>query len=271
MFGTTWDHNVLRKYVVLFGTLFNNISIYRKNTIGATQQTIKIPLSCGPKDQFLARVDGDPDFERKVGIVLPRMAFEMKSFEYDPTRKLNTLNKRFKQVNDTTLNYSYQPVPYNILFDLYIMVKNAEDGTKIVEQILPYFTPEWTPTVQLLPDIDATFYVPLVINNVTTEDLYEGSFETRRAIVWTISFTMKGYIFGPVKTSSIIKFATTNIKVATGENIVSNTYANSVVFTAKPGLTANGQPTTDANSSISYSLINPDDDYGFINEFTENY
>jgi hypothetical protein len=269
MFGTTWDHNILKKYVILFGTLFNNISIYRKNTAGSTIQTIKIPLSYGPKDKFLARADGDPNFDRQIATVLPRMSFEMLSFNYDADRKLNTLNKRYKQ-SGNDLKYSYQPVPYNITFNLYVMVKNAEDGTKIIEQILPYFRPEWTTTVELLSDIDGVYDIPLIINSINSEDLYEGSFTTRRAIVWTLSFTMKGYIFGPVKNSTIIRFVEATTKIATGDDIVSNTYANSVIISLKPGLTANGVATSNAATSISYLSINADDDYGFITAFTEN-
>lgn len=269
MFSTTWQHDVLRKYVVLFGTMFNNISVNRHASNGSIAQTLKVPLSYGPKNKFLARATGDPNFERQVGMVLPRMAFEMKTFEYDSTRKLNTLNKRYKRVG-SDVKYTYQPVPYNIVFDLYVMVKNAEDGTRIIEQILPYFTPEWTPTVELLPEVDGVYDVPVILNSVSNEDIYEGSFEQRRMLIWTLSFTMKGYVFGPVKNSGLIKFATTNVRVSNTEVITEST-ANTVVFTANPGLTANGNPTTDAAESISYTLINPDDDYGFINTITENY
>jgi hypothetical protein len=150
------------------------------------------------------------------------------------------------------------------------MVKNAEDGTKIIEQILPYFRPEWTTTVELLSDIDGVYDIPLIINSINSEDLYEGSFTTRRAIVWTLSFTMKGYIFGPVKNSTIIRFVEATTKIATGDDIVSNTYANSVIISLKPGLTANGVATSNAATSISYLSINADDDYGFITAFTEN-
>jgi len=269
MFGTTWQHDVLRKYVVLFGTMFNNISVNRLDSNGDVTQTLKVPLSYGPKNKFLARATGDPNFERQVGMVLPRMAFEMKTFEYDASRKLNTLNKRYKQVGDD-IKYTYQPVPYNIVFDLYIMVKNAGDGTRIVEQILPYFTPEWTPSVELLPDVGGVYDVPVVLNSVSNEDLYEGSFEQRRMLIWTLTFTMKGYVFGPVKTSGLIKFATTNMRISNAESIIDPDAANTVVFTAQPGLTANGTPTSNSAESVSYTLINSDDDYGFINIMTEN-
>jgi hypothetical protein len=272
MFGKTWSHNILRKYVVLFGTMFNNIYITRQNTDGENIQTMKVPLSYGPKEKFLARLDADPNLSRKVGIVLPRMAFEMVNFEYDASRKLNTLNKVYKQsADDNSVNYMYQPVPYNISFNLYVMVKNAEDGTKIVEQILPYFTPMWTPTVELVPGINGTFDVPIVMNSVNMEDTYEGNFEIRRSIIWTLNFTLKGYIFGPVKTAKLIKQTDIDIRVSNESTLTANTsLANTVVISVRPGLLANGNPTSNASLSISSDEISASDDYGFITEFTEN-
>ena len=135
MFSKTWNHNTLRKYVILFGTLFNNIWITRDNSTGASIQTLKVPLSYGPQEKFLARLDGNPSLANKVGVVLPRISFEMTSFTYDSERKLNTLNRIYKQpTNNSTdghMAYQYMPVPYNITFQMSIMVKNAEDGTRI--------------------------------------------------------------------------------------------------------------------------------------------
>ena len=273
MFGKTWSHNVLRKYVVLFGTLFNNLYVTRQNSTGETIQTLKVPLSYGPKEKFLARLGGDPELNRKVGIVLPRMSFEMTSFEYDSSRKLNTLNKRYKQsaTDADEVSYMYQPVPYNIGFTLYIMVKNAEDGTKIVEQILPYFTPEWTPTVELIPSIGATYDLPIILNSVNTEDSYEGNFETRRSIIWTLNFTMKGYVFGPIKKATLIKAAEIDVRNTDASPLIANTsLANTALIEVTPGLLANGSPTSNAALSVPSSQIDATDNYGFITEFTEN-
>lgn len=268
MFGTTWQHDVLRKYVVLFGTLFNNISVNRHDSADAISQTLQVPLSYGPKNKFIAVATGDPDSERPIAIVLPRMAFEMKSFEYDASRKLNTLNKRYKQVA-ANAKYIYQPVPYNIMFELYVMVKNAQDGTRIIEQILPYFTPAWTPSVELIPDLDAIYDIPIILNNVSNEDLYESSFNQRRMLIWTLSFTMKGYVFGPINTSNLIKFAQSNIRVSNTE-IITDSTANTLIYTSKPGLLSNGSPTTNNSLTIAYTSINSDDDYGFVEIITEN-
>ena len=275
MFGRTWHHDTLRKYVILFGTIFNDIWITRDNANGESIQTLKVPLSYGPKEKFLARLEGNPSLSNKVGVVLPRISFEMTSFQYDSERKLNTLNRLYRQPTnngtDDRIAYQYMPVPYNITFQMSIMVKNAEDGTRIIEQILPYFTPDWTPTVNLVPEIGATFDIPIILNDVNVTDTYEGSFEERRAIIWDLTFTLKGYLFGPTKKSGLIKHAQANMRLTDSPTTANaSTTANTVVVTARPGLTANGQPTSDPVLTIDYLDIKATDNYGFINEFEEN-
>jgi len=259
---TTFSHNVLRKYVIIFGTLFNDIYVTREDSgVGGHTDTIKIPLSYGPKEKFLSRLEGDPTLTNQVAMVLPRMSFEMTAFQYDAERKRNTLNKIYVQDADpATFSYQYSPVPYNINFRLSIMTKNVIDGTKIVEQILPYFTPAWTPTVQLIPEMGAsgTFDVPIILTSVSHEDTYEGDFIQRRALIWTLEFTMKAYVFGPVKKSGLIKFASVNLPDQ-GINI-----------TTTPGLTVDGMPTSNSSLSIPYISINATDNYGFIHDITEN-
>lgn len=208
MFGKTFQHDTIRKYVIIFGTLFNNLYLTRKDNAGAKVDTIKVPLSYAPKDKMLARVAGDPSIDRKVAIVLPRMAFEMVDMEYDPSRKLSKV-ATFK--NCETGSTVYSPVPYNFNFNLYVAVKNSEDGTKIVEQILPYFTPEWSISANMIPELGKSVDIPIILNNVSKEDSYEGSYLERRAIIWTLSFTIKGFIFGPVTDRERIQTAITNI------------------------------------------------------------
>ena len=275
MFGRTWHHDTLRKYVILFGTIFNDIWITRDDSTGESIQTIKVPLSYGPKEKYLARLDGNPTLSNKVGIVLPRISFEMTSFQYDSERKLNTLNRLYKQPtnngSDDRIAYQYAPVPYNITFQMSIMVKNAEDGTRIVEQILPYFTPDWTATVNLVPEIGATFDIPIILNDINVTDTYEGSFEERRAIIWDLTFTLKGYVFGPTKKAGLIKFAEANMRLTDSPTTANaSTTSNTVTVTSRPGLTANGQPTSNASLSIDYLEIKATDNYGFINDFEEN-
>lgn len=275
MFGSTFHHNTLRKYVILFGTIFNNIYVTRQNAAGDTVQTLKVPLSYGPKEKYLARLEGNPTLNNSIAITVPRIAFEMTSFQYDPDRKLNTLNRKIKGNKS-----QYQPVPYNISFQMSILVKNAEDGTKIVEQILPYFTPEWTASVHLVPDMeDDPWDIPIILNDISTEDTYEGNFETRRAIIWTLNFTLKGYIFAPSKTigsgtgtdGGIIKYIDVNMRpTANVETANTTNTADAESVIVRPGLTDQGTPSTDPQNSIPWEQINADDNYGFIHEFESN-
>lgn len=208
IFGHTFHHESIRKYVAAFGTLFNDIHINR-TTATAKVDTLKVPLSYMGKDKMLARALGDPNTDRKVAVQLPRMAFEMTNLTYDGSRKLPKVNLTGRSA--TTGKHSYTPVPYNLTFDLYIMVKNSEDGTKIVEQILPFFTPEFNITANIVPGMDSKMSIPIVLNSVNKQDDYEGDFKERRAIIWTLSFTLKGYIFGPVIDRAKINTAITQI------------------------------------------------------------
>lgn len=278
MFGQTWSHNTIRKYIILFGTLFDNMYINRENSAGATVQTLKIPLSYGPKDKYLARIDMDVGrnssaLNQPIATVLPRMAFEMVTMSYAPDRKMNTINKIHKVTTDNDqMQYQYAPVPYDFTFQLYIMVKNAEDGTKIIEQILPYFTPEWTATVNLMSDINGKYDIPIIFNDISTEDTYEGEFTQRRALIHTLTFTVKGYLFGPTRKGEIVKDIDVNIRMpAEGQEIVANTLNTpAVTINILPGLTANGQPTSNASLSVSPGNIKETDNYGFLIDFTEN-
>lgn len=273
MLGHTFYHNTIRKYVILFGTLFNDIHINRVDTDRSVTRTIKVPISYGPKEKMLARLDADPNLNRPA-IVLPRMSFELTDLNYGPTRKLNTIGKIVAaNPNDAnSAKYQYTPVPYDFNFILSIAVKNADDGTRILEQILPFFTPNWSSTVDLIPELGIKLDVPIVLNAVSSEDTYEGNFEERRSIVWTLSFTMKGYIFGPTRPTGsgaapIIKLANVNFYDTSTYTNIDDAVGNldvveSIVIT--PGLLANGSPTTNAAASVSSDLINADDNYGYI-------
>ena len=275
MFGRTWNHDSLRKYIIVFGTVFNDIYINRLSATGEVLQTLKVPLTYGPKDKILSRLEQSPRLDNQVGIILPRISFEMTTMEYDPTRKLNTLNKLTKQSatagTDDEVKYQYQPVPYDMQFEMNILVKNAEDGTRIVEQIVPYFTPAFTVSVNVVPEVDGPRDIPIVLNSISSQDQYEGNFEQRRALIWTLNFTLKGWLYGPSKKSKLIKHAETVFRfpedVATGNT---NSTSNTIVVTSRPGLTANGQPTTNTALSISYEDIISTDNYSIINTTTEN-
>jgi hypothetical protein len=274
MLGHTFYHNTIRRYVILFGTLFNDIHINRVDTGGSVTQTIKVPISYGPKEKMLARLDADPNLNRPA-IVLPRMSFELTDLNYGPTRKLNTIGKIVAaNPNDTnSAKYQFTPVPYDLNFILSIAVKNADDGTRILEQILPFFTPNWNSTVDLIPELGIKLDIPIVLNAVSSEDTYEGNFEERRSIVWTLSFTMKGYIFGPTRPANgsgsgqLIKLANVNFYDTSTYTNINDAVGNLDVvenITITPEMLANGSPTSNASLSVSSDSINANDNYGYI-------
>lgn len=259
MFGTQFYNQTTRRYVAIFGTLFNDITIDRKDNTDTTIQSMKVPLNYGPMERFLARIGQDPSLNAPA-IRLPRMSFEMTSMSFDPERKLTPVTYSVKGItsNNTAVKSQYTPAPYDLEFQLNIMVKYAEDGSKIVEQILPFFKPEFTVTAKLIDDMDLLVDIPIVLNSVNVEDTYEGSYEDRRAIIWTLNFTLKGYYYGPVTQRKVIKFANTSLYSAiTASDPVSR-------ITVQPGLTANGEPTTNITETVPYSDINIDDDWAYI-------
>lgn len=275
MFGQIWNHRTIRKYVIYFGTLFNDIYLTRDATANSRQQTMKVPLNYGPKDKFLARLQGNPNLGRDIAITLPRMSFEITGFRYAPERKLSSVGRvtKVNTSNPDQMNYQYNPIPYDIQFSLYVMVKNAEDGTRIVEQILPFFTPEFTATLNVNPDLGVKYDIPLTLNSIAQQDTYEGDFITRRAIIWTLNFTLNGYIFGPTRNQGVIKQAEVNIRIPEVDMDIANANNTGAVveMTITPGLTSNGQPTSNSTLSIDKSLIKSTDNYGFIIDFQENY
>ena len=217
MLGVTYYHQTIRKYVAVFGTLFNDLNIERTNASGTVTEKIKIPLAYGPKQKWLLAMS-DTTASRKVTATRsPRMGFALTSVDYDPVRKLNTVGKNWAANSSlsttTTLLSQFNPVPYNFAFDLFILVKNAEDGTQILEQILPYFTPEFTVTVNTIPDMGIKADIPIILNSSSVADEYEGDLATRRTITWTLSFTLKGYIYPDIKSSSIIKTIEVNFRI----------------------------------------------------------
>ena len=199
-------HEIFRKTVVAFGTLFNNIELRRST------ETMKVPLAYGPKQKFLARLDQNPDpTNKRVQITLPRISFEINGISYDSTRKVSPTQK-IRVAKDTDENRNvFMPVPYNLSFELAIISKNQEDGLQILEQILPNFQPHYNLPIKLLPDMNETKDVPVVLSSVEYEDSYEGDFASRRAIIYTLQFTVKTYLYGPVTDKKVIKKAITDI------------------------------------------------------------
>jgi hypothetical protein len=230
--------------------MFNNIVVSRKTTAGVVDKRIKVPISYSPRDKLLARIETDPSLRKPDAVSLPRMGFEMTSMTYAGERKLSTI-KKFTALGTNASNRTimYAPVPYDVNFQLSIMVKNAEDGTQILEQILPFFTPEWTNTVQLIDDMDIKLDIPLVLLSVSSDDTYEGDFETRRALIWTLDFTMKCYFFGPTKTKKLIKLANVNFFIDGFDTTIGSSNTVQERVTIRPGL----EPTANLAGVISSS------------------
>ena len=197
MLGTYFYHEILRKTVIGFGTLFNNINIRHKDASGTNFSVMKVPLAYGPMQKFLARIQQQPDLDREIAITLPRLSFEMQGLQYDPTRKTG-IAQTFLTKNGSNAKKVYMPVPYNVGFELSIMAKLSDDALQILEQILPYFQPSFNITVNLISSIGEKKDIPIVLESINYSDQYEGGFDSRRVIVYTLSFTAKTYLFGPV-------------------------------------------------------------------------
>ena len=203
MLGQTFYHQTIRKYVVLFGTLFNDLNIEKKDSSGNVVSRQKVPIAYGPKQKFLTRIRQDPKISKQVAIQLPRMGFEMTSLTYDPIRKLNSVGKIIGRPANTegrnTLRKMFNPVPYNMDFQLFVFVDNAEDGTQILEQILPFFTPEFNVTINAVSELGIKLDVPISFNSASLEDTFDGEFTARRTLIWTLDFFMKGFLYPDIK------------------------------------------------------------------------
>jgi len=208
MIGNHFYHETTRDVVVAFGSIFNNIFLVRQNSDGSTSQTLKVPLAYGPKQKWLTRLTQDPNLNKAPAITLPRLGFEIVGLEYDQDRKMNRAIKVKKTTNTKATNElasSYMPVPYNINFELYAMSKNSDDALQIVEQILPFFQPEYSVTLKERPELGIVRDVPIILNDIQYEDDYEGEFLSRRAIIYTLNFTVKFFLYGPVQSQKVIK------------------------------------------------------------------
>lgn len=266
MFGYTFFHDLTRKYISLFGTLFNDIYISREDADGNVTSAFRVPIVYGPREKALARVNSDPELDRPWAAVLPIMTFKLVSFYYDGDRHLNTLNrypgKRPSGGNKNVVPNVYNPVPYTFNFELQVTVKNAADGPKIVEQIVPFFTPDWTATVKLIDSPEIIADIATVLNPIRMDDSWEGSYDSTRYITYTLSFKMLGFFYGPVHKDKIIKKSIARIGAINKEgNYIID---GGVIVT--PGLTAEGEPTSDPDETLPYSDIDWSQDYGYINE-----
>ena len=207
MFGNSFYFGTIRKYVIAFGNLFNDIYVQRLDSNGNRIQTLAVPLAYGPKEKWLVRLVQDPNLDADVAITLPRMGFEITNLTYASQRKLSSTlrNSRLKTSDLDRVDTQFVPVPYDINILLSIFVRNADDGAQILEQIVPYFRPEFVTNVRLIPEMGIVSDTPVVLQDVSIEDTYEGDFDTRRALIYNMNFSMKAYFYGPVSNSGVIK------------------------------------------------------------------
>ena len=242
-------HEILRRTVVSFGSLFNEISIKHTDNSGNVKSVIKVPLAYGPTQKFLARLEQSPDLNKPVQITLPRMSFEFAGLTYDSTRKSTTTQTFIAKsaVDGTETKKVYLPVPYNMQFELSIMSKLNDDALQIIEQILPFFQPAYSMTIELVDIINEKRDIPVVLENITMQDDYEGNFSTRRVLTYTLRFTAKTYLFGPVSsaTRDIIKKAT--IGYITGD--ATDSPIREVVYSVEPRAIKNYTGTIVTNLS----------------------
>jgi len=239
MLNNKFYWGTIRKCIVAFGNMFNNITIDRLDENNVPQKSIRVPLSYAPKQKFLARIDqiSGPAEERKVEISLPRMSFEMIGINYDSARRISLMQQnRVVNSTSTTLTTQYSPTPYEIKVNLYVYTKNIEDAHQIIEQILPYFNPEFNLTVKAVPDLDLKHDLPIILDNVTFEDNYEGSLIEQRKIIWTLSFTLKTNFYGPSSKQGFIRKAITDVYNNKELSNLHGTYSVEVSpSTAQPG------------------------------------
>jgi hypothetical protein len=205
-------NRIIRKFVIGFGNLFDNITMVRYNPDNSEAERFLVPIAYAAKEHYVMRLEEDFNADKKVQMALPRMSFEMTGLNYDVSRKQNTNIKSFASTTNGGIVAQYNPVPYNFDFSLYIYVRNIEDGTQVIEHILPYFTPDYTIKLNLIPEMGIVREVPIILENVTQDITYEGDRSSDpRMIIWTLNFTVKGFIFGKTTETSIIKSSITNI------------------------------------------------------------
>lgn len=258
MLGKYSYHSSLRKYVVLFGNTFNDIMVKRYDKNQNVVTALTVPIQYSPKRKWVMTLRDD--VSRPVMMTVPRLGFQIVGMGYDPSRRTSPISRII-----SNNQMFWNPIPYKMQWELYAVTKNQDDMGQIFEQIGPYFNQDLTQSVKLLPDINHTWDVPLrLTSGPSMEDVYEGDMAVRQMIIWTWQFEMDVWFFGPVVTGGVIKRVITNLYTDLDATLPE------VVIDVKPGLTANGSPTTSSNNSINYQDINAEDDYGYIVEITDN-
>ena len=254
MLGRHFYHEIIKKNVNAFGTIFNDIEIIKIDPETNTEiQRQKVPLAYGPKSKFLARLDQDPSTERKVSITMPRLSFEMVDIQYDASRKTSPIQKYLKESSGTSTKVQYMPVPYNLRFELGILSKTQDDALQILEQIIPYFQPAFTVTVNLIPEMDEKKDLPIILNNIS----YEDDMMRRRSITYTLDFTLKTYFYGPVSNAEIIRKATVFESIGDLDQ-----HKRAIKYTIEPNAISD-QNNDGIINNLDDALLMPGDDFGF--------
>jgi len=217
MLGNDHFYNrTIRKVVVAFGTMFNDIHLVRYNKAGTTAyEKFKVPLNYGAKEKYITRINADPTLTKSIATSVPRMSFDMTGMSYDTARKLPSTVRNFAANNASTVKTQFVPVPYDFTFSLSIYVRNTEDGTQILEQILPFFTPDFNVTINFIPSMGKKYDMPVILNSVNTTTDYEGDMMSTRLITWDLEFTAKAYIWPPVIDAEVITQANSSIYLET--------------------------------------------------------
>lgn len=248
-------NSTIKKMIAVFGTVFNDIVIDRRDEHGKIEEKFIVPVAYGPSAKWISRLNDEGDaYQQRPAIILPRISFEIQELTYDASRRLSTgdMFKNKKTANEFTS--TFVAAPYDISFAVSILCKYSEDGAKIVEQILPYFKPEWTTHVKMLDDVDIVMDIPIILNSVDSEEIYESDYTQRRVIQWTLTFTMKTYFFGPVIPKKVIKFIDLNFHADT-----TSTAPTLEEVHIQPGMDKFREPTQLIKDSIHYSKIEFDD------------
>jgi hypothetical protein len=265
MLGQYYYHEIIRKTIIGFGTLFNDIHIRHAGEGGTNHSEIKVPLAYGPSQKFLARIQQQADLNKAVQITMPRMSFEMTNISYDATRK-SSLVQTFKACDDgSRAKKVFMPVPYNIGFELNILSKLNDDSLQILEQILPYFQPHFNLTIDLIDSIGEKRDIPIILESIGFQDDYEGNFDTRRALIHTLQFTAKTYLFGPVADSSDGLIRKVQVDMYTSTDV--KTAKREVRYTVTPTSKVDRNNDGVINEE-DHKLLMPGDDFGF-SETTE--
>ena len=207
-------HQIVRKLIVGFGSMFDNISVIRHDSDGNEEQRIKVPIVYAPKEKYINRLLGDPNLDKKVQITLPRLSYDLTNMYYDSSRKqISAIKNIASSGNGLTAYSQYNPVPYNFDFELYLYVRNIEDGDQIIEHILPFFTPSYTIKLNLVPTMGVVREVPITLDSVDSDVEFEGERDSdTRVIIWTLKFTVKSYLYGAINESSVVKQSLVNIR-----------------------------------------------------------